>query len=97
MVIQQNSFKKSPVKKISCLRSQDIKAPKFSHLINITGCPFNTSPHKKICHLRSNKFDDETIFFTDLIHFLFQNLKEFPQVSIRSVSKTQHSSGTVSS
>jgi hypothetical protein len=25
---------------------------------------------------------------------MFQNLKEFPQVSIRSVSKTQHSNGT---
>jgi hypothetical protein len=50
------------VKKISCLRSQDKKAPKFSHLINITGCPFNTSLLKKISRLRSNKFQDETIF-----------------------------------
>jgi hypothetical protein len=31
------------------------------------------------------------------MHFLFQSLKEFPQVSIRSVSKTQRSSGVVSS
>jgi hypothetical protein len=59
--------------------------------------PFNTFPHKKISCLRSNKFDDETIFFTHLIHFLFQNLKEFPQVSIHSISKMQHSSGMVSS
>jgi hypothetical protein len=36
-------------------------------------------------------------FFTHLIDFLFQTLKEFPQVSIRSVSKTQHSNGAVSS
>jgi hypothetical protein len=52
----------SQVKKISCLRSQDKKAQKFSHLINITRCPFNTSPQKEISHLRSNKFDNETIF-----------------------------------
>jgi hypothetical protein len=56
--------------------------------------PFNTAPHKEIFHLRSNQFDDETIFFTHLIHILFQNLKEFPQVSIRSVSKMQSSNGT---
>jgi hypothetical protein len=36
-------------------------------------------------------------FFPQLIHFLFQNLKEFPQVSIHSVSKTQRSNGVVSS
>jgi hypothetical protein len=81
----------SPVKKTSRLRSQDKTAPKFSHLINITGYPFNTSPHKKNSRLRSNKFHDKTTFFTRLIHFLFQNLKEFPQVSIRSVSKTHGS------
>jgi hypothetical protein len=57
--IQWNSLKKNPVKEISCLRSQDKKAPKLSHLINITGYPFNTLPHKKISHLRSNKFRDE--------------------------------------
>jgi hypothetical protein len=34
--IQWNSLKKSPVKKISRLRSQDKKAPKFSHFIKIT-------------------------------------------------------------
>jgi hypothetical protein len=78
----------------SHLRSQDKKAPEFSHLINITHCPFNTSQHKRISSLRSNKFDDETIFFTHLIHFLFQNLKEFHWVSIRSVSKIQRSNGT---
>jgi hypothetical protein len=81
----------------SHLRSQDKKAPKFSHLINITHCTFNTSPHKKISRLRSNKFDDRTIFFTHLLHFLYQNLKQFPQVSICSVSKIQHSNGAVSS
>jgi hypothetical protein len=32
-------------------------------------------------------------FFTCLIHFLFQNIKEFPRVSIHSVSKTQRSNG----
>jgi hypothetical protein len=31
------------------------------------------------------------------MHFRFQNLKEFLQVSIHSVSKTQHSNGAVSS
>jgi hypothetical protein len=85
------------VKKISHLRSQDKKAPEISHLVNITHCPFNTSLHKEISSLKSNKFDDETIFFTHLIHFLFQNHKEFPQVSIRSLSKTQRSNGAVSS
>jgi hypothetical protein len=83
--------------KISCLRSQDKKAPKSSHLINITCCLFNTFPHKKISCLRSNKSDDKTIFFTHLIHSLFQNLKELPQVSIHSISKMQHSNGAVSS
>jgi hypothetical protein len=63
LVIQWNSLKTSLVKKISRLRSQDKKAPKFSHLINITGYPFNTFPHKKISCLRSNKFHDETIFY----------------------------------
>jgi hypothetical protein len=84
------------VKKISCVRSQDKKAPEFSNLISITHCAFNTSLCKEISRLRSNKFDDKTIFFTYVIHFLFQNLKEFPQVSIRFVSKTQHSNGAVS-
>jgi hypothetical protein len=69
----------------SHLRSQDKRAPKFSHLINITHCPFNTSPHKKISCLRSNKFDDKTIFL------------QFPQVSIHSLSKIQRSNGMVSS
>jgi hypothetical protein len=87
----------SPVKKISHLRSQDKKPPKFSHFINITRYPFNTSLHKKISHLRNNKFYDKTSFSTHLIHFLFQNLKEFPWVSIRFVSKTQCSNGAVSS
>jgi hypothetical protein len=94
--IQWNSLQKNPVKKISQLRSQDKKAPKFFHLINITGYPFNTSPHKKISRLRRNKFHDKTIFFIHLIPFLFQNLKEFPRVSIRSVSKTQCSNGVQS-
>jgi hypothetical protein len=31
--IQWNSLKKNPVKKMSRLRSQDKKAPKFSHFI----------------------------------------------------------------
>jgi hypothetical protein len=87
----------SLVKKICPLKSQDKKAPEFSDMINITHCPFNASLHKEISCLRSNKFDDETIFFTHLIHFLFQNLKEFPWVSICSVSKTQCSSDAVSS
>jgi hypothetical protein len=81
----------------SCLRSQNKKAPKFCRLINITRCPFNIFLHKEISHLRSNKFDNETNFLTHLIHFLFQNLKEFLWVSIHSVSKTQHSNGTISS
>jgi hypothetical protein len=72
-----NSFKMSPVKKIPCLRSQNKKA-KFFHLISITCCPFNTSLHKEVSRLKSNKFDDETIFFPHLINFLFQNLKGFP-------------------
>jgi hypothetical protein len=86
----------STVTMFSHLRSQDKKVLKFSCLINITRCPFNTSPHEKISRLRSNKFNNETIFFTHLIHFLYQNLKQFPRVSIRSVSKIQHSNGTVS-
>jgi hypothetical protein len=32
-------------------------------MINITCCTFNTSPHKKISHLRSNKFGEKTSFF----------------------------------
>jgi hypothetical protein len=59
----------------SHVRCQDKKAPKFSHLINITPYTFNTSLHKKISRLRSNKGGDETIFFTHLIHFVYQNLK----------------------
>jgi hypothetical protein len=55
------------------------------------------SPPKKISCLRSNKSDNETISFTHLIHFLYQNLKQFYPVSICSVSKIQHSNGTVSS
>jgi hypothetical protein len=35
--LQWNSLKKNQVKKISGLRSQGEKAPKFSRLINITG------------------------------------------------------------
>jgi hypothetical protein len=46
----------------SRLRSQDKKAPKFTHLINITHRTFNTPLHKKISRLRSNTFDNETIF-----------------------------------
>jgi hypothetical protein len=61
-VIQLNSLKTSLVKKIPRLRSQDKKAPKFSHLINITGHAFNTAPHRKISRLRSNKCHDEIIF-----------------------------------
>jgi hypothetical protein len=34
--VQWNLLKKNPVKKISHLRSQDKKAPKFSHFIKIT-------------------------------------------------------------
>jgi hypothetical protein len=60
----ENLFKTSPVKKISHLRSQDKKAPKLSHLIEITGYPFNTSPRTELSRLGSNKFHDETIFFT---------------------------------
>jgi hypothetical protein len=33
---QWNLLKKNPVKKISCLRNHDKKAPKFSHFIKIT-------------------------------------------------------------
>jgi aminoglycoside phosphotransferase len=57
-----NSFKASLVKMFPCLSSQDKKSTKILHLINITRCPFNTSLHKEISHLRSNKFDNETIF-----------------------------------
>jgi hypothetical protein len=81
----------------SCLRRQDRKAPKFSHLINITCCTFNTSPHRKISRLRSNESWWQNNFFTHLIHFLYQNLEKFPWVTIRSVSKTQQSNGTISS
>jgi hypothetical protein len=87
----------SPVKMFSHLRHHDKKAPKFSHLINITCCTFNMSPHKKISRLRSNKSWWQNNFFTCLIHFLYKNLKQFPQVSIHSVSKIQHSNGAVSS
>jgi hypothetical protein len=45
----------SLVKMLSHPRNQDKKAPKFSHLINITHCTFNISLHKKISCLRSNK------------------------------------------
>jgi hypothetical protein len=68
----------SHVKIISCLRSRDKKAPKFSHLINITGYPFNTSPHKNISRLRSNKFHDETIFLPVKCIFCFKILRNFP-------------------
>jgi hypothetical protein len=79
----------------SRLRSQDKKTQKFLHLINVTHCPFNTFVRKGISHLGSNKFKGKTIFFAHLIHFLFQNLQEFSQVSIRSVSKMQHSNGAL--
>jgi hypothetical protein len=69
----------SPVKKISHLRSQDKKAPEFSHLINMTHCPFNTSLHKEISCLRSNKFDDGTIFLPIQYIFCFKILKNFPE------------------
>lgn len=81
----------------SPLRRQDKKAPKFSHLINITRCTFNMSPHKKISHLRSNKSWQRNNFFTCLIHFLYQNLKQVPQVSTHSGSKIQCSNSAVSS
>jgi hypothetical protein len=68
-----------PVKKISCLRSQNKEAPKFSHLINITGYPFNTSQHKKISRLRSNKFHNETIFLPVYYIFCFKILRNFPE------------------
>jgi hypothetical protein len=35
------------VKKISCLKSPDKKAPKFSHLINIAGYPPGYIPAKE--------------------------------------------------
>jgi hypothetical protein len=50
------------LRKFPRLRSQNKKAPKFSHLINITCCPFNIAPHKVIPCLKSNKYDDKTIF-----------------------------------
>jgi hypothetical protein len=81
----------------SRLRCQDKKKiPKFSHLINITHRIFNTSPHKRISCLRSNKSWLNN-FFTHLIYFLYQNLKQFLWVSIHSVSKIWRSHGTVSS
>jgi hypothetical protein len=58
---QENSFKTSPFKKISRLRSQSKKAPKFSDLINITCWSFNTSPHKELSRLKSNRFDETII------------------------------------
>jgi hypothetical protein len=79
----------------SCSGSHDNKAPNFSHLVKITLCPFNTSPNMKISCLRSNKFDDK--ISSHVIQFLFQNFKEFPQVSICSVPKTQRSNSAVSS
>jgi hypothetical protein len=91
-IIQWNSLKTSPVKKISRLRSQDKKAPKFSHLINITGYPFDTSPHKKISRLRSDKFTMKQ-FFYPFNTFPVSKSKEFPRDSFRSVSKTQRSNG----
>jgi hypothetical protein len=54
------------------------------------------SLHKNISCLRSIKVD-EANFFTHLIHFLYQNLEQFPQVSICAVSKIQLSNGVVSS
>jgi hypothetical protein len=96
LVIQWNSLKTSPVKMFPRLRRQDNKAPKFSHLINITRCTFNKSPHKKIFCLRSNKSWWNN-FFTRLVHFLYQNLKQVPRVSIRSVSKMQRLDRAVSS
>jgi hypothetical protein len=93
MKIQWNSLKMSPVKKISRLRSQDKKAPKFSHLIHIMvtllmhPC-IRKFPASEVTNLTTKQF-----FFTRLIHFLFQNLKEFPRVSIHSVCKMQHSNG----
>jgi hypothetical protein len=95
-LMHSNSFNMSPVKLFSHVQSQDTKALKLSHLINITHCPFHTSPHNKIFHLRSNISDNEN-FFTHFIHCLYQNLKQFPRVSIHSVSKTQHSNGLVCS
>jgi hypothetical protein len=77
-------------------RSQGKRAPKFCHLISIACCSFNTSPHKKISRLRSNKSWWRNNFFTHLIHFLYQSLKQFPRVSICSVSKIQYSNGKVS-
>jgi hypothetical protein len=65
----------SSVKKIFCLRSQDKIAPKFSHLSNITHCPFNTSPHKEISRLRSKKFNKETVFLSIKYILCFQILK----------------------
>jgi hypothetical protein len=52
----------SPVKKISCLRSQDKKAPKSSIRLTLHIALLITSPHKEISHLKSNKFDDKTFF-----------------------------------
>jgi hypothetical protein len=86
----------SPVKKISRLRSQDKKAPKFSHLINIKHCPYNTSPHTEISRLTNNKLSTKQ-FFDPFHTFSVPNLKEFPRVSICSVSKMQLSNGAVSS
>jgi hypothetical protein len=81
----------------SHVRHHDKKGPKFSHLINITCCIFYTSPHKEISCLTGNKSWQWNNFFTHLIHFLYQNLKQFPWVSIHSVSKVQPSNGAASS
>jgi hypothetical protein len=93
--IQYNSFKMSPVKMFSHLRCKDKKAPNSPIWLTLH---FALSPPKKIFCLRSNKFDDKTVFFLQsLVHFLYQNLKQFPRVSVGCVSKIQCSNGMVSS
>jgi hypothetical protein len=52
---------------------------------------------RKFLTYKVTKVYNKTIFFTHLIHFLYQNLKQFPQVLMCSVSKIQRSNSVVSS